>query len=56
MGREVFLGAGLSVGGFVGYVVGIYVAYPGRAFSLTAVMVGLTLVAIAQHPRTEADA
>jgi len=32
--------------GVLGYVAGIYVSYPGRAFSVTAVMVGITLVAI----------
>jgi len=32
--------------GLVGYVVGIYVAYPGRALSLTAVMVGVALVGV----------
>ena len=32
--------------GIAGYAVGTTVAYQGRAFTLTAVMVGLTLVAI----------
>lgn len=32
--------------GLVGYGVGAAVAYPGRAFSVTAVMLGVTLVAI----------
>ena len=32
--------------GVVGYAVGTAVAYQGRAFTLTAVMIGLTLVAI----------
>ena len=32
--------------GVGGYAVGTIVDYPGRAFTLTAVMVGLTLVAI----------
>ena len=53
MVRETFIGGGLFVVGFVGYVVGIYVAYPGRAFSLTAIMVGVTLVAIADRSPTE---
>ncbi|WP_276272185.1 hypothetical protein [Haloarcula litorea] len=39
-------GALLTVGGVAGYVVGITAPYPGRAFSLTALMVGLTLVAV----------
>ena len=56
MVRETLLGGGLFAVGFVGYVVGIYVEYPGRAFSLTAIMVGLTLVAIARQSPTEESA
>jgi len=33
------------VAGLLSYGVGIYVPYPGRAFSLTAVMVGIVLAA-----------
>jgi hypothetical protein len=42
------LGAGiaLSILGVAGYAAGVAIPYPGRAFSVTAVMVGLTLVAI----------
>lgn len=42
------LGAGivLSVIGLGGYIVGLGTPYPGRAFSVTALMVGITLVAI----------
>lgn len=36
----------LSLAGTIGYLVGLGVSYPGRAFSLTVVMVGLTLFAI----------
>ena len=46
MKREFVLGAVLSAVGVAGYVAGIYVAYPGRALSLTAVMIGITLLAI----------
>ena len=53
MVRETLIGGGLLVVGFIGYVVGIYVAYPGRAFSLTAIMVGVTLIAIAHQSPTE---
>ena len=56
MVRETLLGLGLITVGFVGYVVGIYVAYPGRAFSLTALMVGLTVITIARQAPPEADA
>jgi len=39
-------GVSLVVVGVLGYVVGTFFAYPGRAFTVTAVMVGITLVAI----------
>jgi hypothetical protein len=50
------LGLGLTVGGVAGYLAGVTVAYPGRAFSLTAVMVGVTLLAVGRSPHTEAPA
>jgi hypothetical protein len=40
------LGAALSAAGIAGYVIGVFVPYPGRAFSVTGVMVGLTLLTI----------
>lgn len=46
MNRHTGTGFALLGVGLAGYVAGVAVAYPGRAFSLTAVMVGLTLVAI----------
>jgi hypothetical protein len=36
----------LTVGGVVGYVVGVLAPYPGRGFSVAGVMVGLTLVSV----------
>lgn len=36
----------LTVGGLAAYVTGVYVAYEGRAFSLTVVMLGLALAAV----------
>lgn len=39
-------GVALTVLGLGGYVVGLWTPYPGRAFSLTALMVGLTMAAI----------
>ncbi|EJN61036.1 hypothetical protein [Halogranum rubrum] len=46
MNAERVAGVVLTVLGAVGYVVGVAAPYPGRAFSLTGVMVGLTLLAI----------
>jgi len=46
MERRTLAGVGLLAAGLVGYVVGVGVAYPGRAFSITAVMAGAALVAI----------
>jgi len=45
MNRTMAVGAALSVAGLAAYLVGVEVAYPGRSLSVTAVMVGLTLVA-----------
>lgn len=38
------LGVVVLVLGLVGYAVGIETAYPGRAFSVTAIMAGIGLV------------
>lgn len=46
MNRLVAAGLGLVAVGLLGYGAGVVVAYPGRAFSVTAVMVGVTLLAI----------
>lgn len=46
MQRLRLAGAVVTVAGLGGYVAGTAAAYPGRSLSLTAVMVGLTLVAI----------
>lgn len=40
------LGLLATVAGLAGYVAGVFVAYPGRAFSLSVAMVGVTLVII----------
>jgi len=53
MPRTVLLGGLVALLGLAGYVTGIYVAYPGRAFSLTAIMAGITLVAIGTRPPSE---
>lgn len=46
MNRTLSLGLGLTVGGLVGYAVGVSIPYPGRAFSVAAVMIGITIAAV----------
>lgn len=46
MNRLVAAGVLLVAFGLAGYTAGALVAYPGRSFSITAVMVGITLIAI----------
>lgn len=53
MQRRVLAGWGLLVAGLLGYLVGVYVPYPGRAFSLTAIMVGIVFAAIGGDPEAE---
>lgn len=54
-GRTVFtVGGALTVVGAAGYVAGTQAVYPGRAFSVTAVMVGITLLAIGNALQREA--
>jgi len=48
MNATAAVGLGLAVLGVAGYVVGLTVPYPGRAFSLTALMLGLTVMAVAR--------
>jgi hypothetical protein len=55
MDWSTFAGIALSLVGLLGYVVGIYVTYPGRSFSITAVIVGIALVAIGQQDTTRGD-
>jgi len=50
------IGLGLTVGGVVAYLAGVAVAFPGRAFSVTAVMVGVTLLAVGRSDDPEATA
>jgi hypothetical protein len=38
--------AALTALGLVGYAAGVAGPYPGRAFSMTAAMVGITLLAV----------
>ena len=53
MDRRFLIGAVLTGLGVCGYAVGTVVAYPGRAFSLTAVMLGITLAAIGKRRRVD---
>jgi len=46
MNRTRAAGVSLTVGGVTGYLAGLAAPYPGRAFSVTAVTVGVTLAAI----------
>jgi len=39
-------GLALTALGLAGYVVGLSVPYPGRAFSVTTLMLGLTAMAV----------
>lgn len=45
------VGAVLTLAGVLGYAAGVAVPYPGRSFSLTAVMLGATLYAVGRHRR-----
>ncbi len=40
------LGGVLSLGALAGYVLGTVVAYPGRAWTIALLMIGMTLVAV----------
>ena len=46
MHRVQAVGAVLTIAGVVGYVIGVLTPYPGRAFSVAGVMVGLTLFSV----------
>ncbi|WP_132059852.1 hypothetical protein [Halorussus amylolyticus] len=46
MNIALLAGLALTVAGLAGYLVGITAPYPGRAFSVSGVMVGITLLAI----------
>ena len=56
MDRHILVGIGLFITGIIGYIVGIYVAYPGREFTITAVMVGIALAAIGHRTASRREA
>lgn len=45
----------LTAVGVAGYLAGTTVEYPGRAFSVTAVMIGVTLLAIGSANSPEGE-
>lgn len=50
MDRLRALGALLAALSLVGYAAGTAVAYPGRSFSITLFMLGVTLIAVGGYP------
>jgi len=50
MNRGTLTGVVLCIAGLGGYAVGVSVAYPGRAFSITALITGIALVTIFREP------
>lgn len=55
MDRLLLVGAAALAAGVGGYAVGVVVPYPGRSFSLTALMVGLALVVVGRTHREESS-
>jgi len=51
MNRPVVAGTLLSVLGIAGYVAGVLESYPGRSFSLTVLMAGITLALVGRTER-----
>lgn len=56
MNRIIGSGVVFTVLGVVGYSIGVFVSYPGRAFSITAVMIGISLLAIGRRSQKEVQA
>jgi len=48
------VGAALTVVGVAAYVVGVARPFPGRSFSVAAVMIGVSLLAVSGRERDEA--
>lgn len=46
MNRLVAAGAAFLALGLVGYAVGVSTPYPARSLSVTAIMIGITLIAV----------
>ncbi len=46
MNRTLGIGCGLTAGGLAGYLAGVAIPYPGRALSVTVLMIGIAVAAI----------
>ncbi|WP_323676333.1 hypothetical protein [Halorubellus sp. PRR65] len=46
MNRTFATGVGLTVASVLGYAAGVLASYPGRAFALTGLMIGITVAAV----------
>ncbi|MDH5020474.1 hypothetical protein [Halobacterium rubrum] len=55
MNRTRSAGVALTAAGVAGYLAGVATPYPGRAFTVTAVIVGITLASIGGDGRDEGD-
>lgn len=55
MNTEFAVGVALFVLGVAGYAAGVLRMYPGRAFSIVAVMLGLLLVSTGRAAGAEAE-
>jgi hypothetical protein len=53
MDRTRTAGVALTGAGVAGYLAGLATPYPGRAFSVTAVTVGITLASIGDSGRSD---
>ncbi|WP_435153232.1 hypothetical protein [Haladaptatus sp. DFWS20] len=53
MNRTPLVGIILTALGLLGYLIGVVTPYPGRAFSITGMMVGITLIAIGNATQPE---
>lgn len=55
MNRTRAAGLALTAGGVAGYLAGLVTPYPGRAFSVTAVIVGITLASLGSGTASAAE-
>lgn len=43
----------LTIIGIIGYIIGIFIVYPGRSLSITLFIIGISLLAIEVWPKKE---